>query len=288
MCWSTKCKKNTKPRKSSYDIPVYKVLLKNNSTPYMLYPVSFNTMSSPVHINIINIPENPDIWSIDKGYHSYSAQDTLLEKSNSGTIVSTKTNCLRPYFNFTVIHKAYIPKNTIFFENEHGEVVSETLVVTPETITPILSDAPISVILNDDGEPRMITIPYNKLQSYTNIIGLPLYRFPYSSTLICASLLKTDWQPESTPKTGLPKSLSIFSDFGLKRCSYGFNCLDNFTALVKLFDISEMIGNDVDWFAGFYNDNIKQIYHLRGGVESGAFYNIPFFELELPKRFIDF
>ena len=47
-------------------------------------------------------------------------------------------------------YKGYIPKGTIYYENEYGECVSETLVITEKTISPYIS-LDMNVLVDVDG-----------------------------------------------------------------------------------------------------------------------------------------
>lgn len=129
MCWTGKI--TDKHIATAGDMPVYKVLLINGDkllSPYRDMPYVENMLYTQ---KIRPIGEGE--IGIEAGLHCYSGSCTVKMKnaySDKYVIVDTK-RCFRVYYEsnngIMAVFRGIIPKGTVYYENEHGEIVSEGL-----------------------------------------------------------------------------------------------------------------------------------------------------------------
>ena len=117
-------------------MPVYKVLLMKGNRLFSPY------MVMPYFKDILYIQKIRPIgeWEIDieKGLHCYSGSCTVRRKNaytDKDIIVDIKQHFRRYYESYgsdtdnriMTVFRGVIPKGMVYYENEHGEIVSEGL-----------------------------------------------------------------------------------------------------------------------------------------------------------------
>ena len=134
MCWTGKI--TNKHIATAGDMPVYKVLLINGDkllSPYRDMPY----VEKMLYTQKIR-PIGEEEIRIEEGLHCYSGSCTVKMKSiytDRDIIVDTK-RLFRLYYELhgrdtdnriMAVFRGVIPKGTVYYENEHGEIVSEGL-----------------------------------------------------------------------------------------------------------------------------------------------------------------
>ena len=149
MCWTGKI--TDKHIATAGDMPVYKVLLiKGNDllSPYreMLY------FKDILYIEKIR-PIGEEEISIEAGLHCYSGSCTVKMKNaynDKYILVDTKRHFRVYYESFRsdtdnrimAVFRGVIPKGTVYYENEHGEIVSEGLKILHRLYVPYFDFKP--------------------------------------------------------------------------------------------------------------------------------------------------
>lgn len=150
MCWTTKYAHYGKPKFAEQDTKVFKVCLKdvatNSINPYyhyvhMKYEVGKSYDLAGRHIAPWE-GFGRDVIYIEYGFHSYNSETCSYHhptlclpqetdcKSKSFIVEhrdGTEKLYDKPAGYVPVIVECSIPKNTIYYENERGEIVSEHL-----------------------------------------------------------------------------------------------------------------------------------------------------------------
>ena len=181
MCWFID-KNKILPLVANEDIEVIKVVLKNGKTPFLNYIVAFNERLPKVSI----VPQyGSRLAMIEAGYHSYSKKIVITEQLATFAVLPLNVY----YLKNCCFYKAYIPKGKKYYENEYGECVSETLVITEETIFPYNS-LDISVLVDVDGQLHKKRFESN---SKDKIVGVVIWE--NEDKLEALSLLDKDWLP---------------------------------------------------------------------------------------------
>lgn len=117
MCWES----NKLPvrRVARKDIHVYKIVVGGNtgctSAVRNLY-YEYNkiyTQEKPINVMLLKLNKE---WIIEKGFHSYKTYSKAKEEYHKLDI------------NYHIIVQCIIPKGSTFYENENGEVVSDSIV----------------------------------------------------------------------------------------------------------------------------------------------------------------
>lgn len=145
MCWITRKKENAIGRIAEKDINVYKIMYEVKCNLYSWYnnfPYEVNT--TYIWNKKLKISRFFDCWTIEKGFHSYSNESTIISKENNRAfgesfVVRSHNNnelcdsyfvstgyCLRNIKKVECI----IPKGAIYYENEGGEIVSNQIKIT--------------------------------------------------------------------------------------------------------------------------------------------------------------
>ena len=131
MCWAAISIFDRIPKRAKTDIEVYKVVNSGKYAPFQTYVYSINKEELEIKIDVI-LPAR-----ISRGYHSFSNK-CRIEKDSKGTSIYSlyrKSECIfysnQPLEN---IHKAVIPKGSLYFINRAGEMVSNRIIVTSEII----------------------------------------------------------------------------------------------------------------------------------------------------------
>lgn len=145
MCWTTRKAKLAKQKIADRPIRVFKVCQTiNEGTSVVPYFYCFNIEYKTGDTYTINLNEpsfefDTLVYTIQKGFHSYnSAKNTILTANH--VIVSVR--CERGYrigyyekCKHLVKVDCTIPKGSTYYENEIGEIVSDTIRI--DSFTPI-------------------------------------------------------------------------------------------------------------------------------------------------------
>ena len=136
MCWVTYDKKYKKFKVAEEDIPVFKVVRKNSLLSYYTdYPYILNEIhtTEPIKINH-SLVYHGEEWKIEKGFHSYSVECiTEIARGARGWNIkvydSDKKTVLLDYYEMSSTCKleCIIPKGSLYYVNEWGEYVSESI-----------------------------------------------------------------------------------------------------------------------------------------------------------------
>ena len=149
MCWKTKYAHYSKPKFAEQDTKVFKVCLKdvatNSINPYYHYKcIKYEIGKSYDLVGCITPFEDflCNVTYIEYGFHSYNSETCNCHhptlclpyetdiKSKSFIVEhcdGTKKLYDKPVGYVPVIVECSIPKDTIYYENERGEIVSEHL-----------------------------------------------------------------------------------------------------------------------------------------------------------------
>lgn len=152
MCWVTKNKKFIKKRIAKEDIFVKKLMSKSMDTKFVESPC-FNMVwefgRCEKYREKIEILKDWDLdkklaeeWDLDKklvyviqqGFHSLSPTCNV-KKINQNAVAfyeSKKVFSFFDYNNSFILVDAKIPKGSIYYENEQGEIVSNKLIILQE------------------------------------------------------------------------------------------------------------------------------------------------------------
>ena len=144
MCWTGKI--TDKHIAEAGDMPVYKVLLiKGNRlfSPCREMPYAENIL----YTQKIR-PIGEEEIGIEEGLHCYSGS-CMVKMKNAYTdrdiIVDTKRNYrmhYEPYNGIMAVFRGVIPKGTVYYENGHGEIVSEGLKILHRLYVPYFDFKP--------------------------------------------------------------------------------------------------------------------------------------------------
>ena len=131
MCWTTK-KGNLKPKVAKRNIKVIKVLDEKNFSPVYPHKYFLNKQEEKVNINIQQVthPDYKIKYFINSGYHSYSKKYKVT-KTNFGLILKYKDIIKNWEVELNLKTQNFIiPKGATYYLNEHGEYVSDTIIMT--------------------------------------------------------------------------------------------------------------------------------------------------------------
>jgi len=132
MCWVTNITPQSKLAEE--DIPVFKVVRKNSLLSYYTdYPYILNEVhtTKPLKINHSSVEE----WKIQEGFHSYSIECvTKIVRTVCGRSIKVYNSdkddeVLLDYYEISSTCKleCLIPKGSLYYVNEWGEYVSESI-----------------------------------------------------------------------------------------------------------------------------------------------------------------
>ena len=142
MCWVTKNKKFIKKRIAKEDIFVKKLMSKSMDTKFVESPC-FNMVwefgRCEKYREKIAILKALDLdkklaYVIQPGFHSLSPTCNV-KKINQNAVAfyeSKKVFSFFDYNNSFILVDAKIPKGSIYYENEQGEIVSNKLIILQE------------------------------------------------------------------------------------------------------------------------------------------------------------
>lgn len=152
MCWVTKNKKFIKKRIAKEDIFVKKLMSKSMDTKFVESPC-FNMVwefgRCENYREKIEILKDWDLdkklakeWDLDKklvyviqqGFHSLSPTCNV-KKINQNAVAFYESKIVFSFFDYNnsfILVDAKIPKGSIYYENEQGEIVSNKLIILQE------------------------------------------------------------------------------------------------------------------------------------------------------------
>lgn len=142
MCWVTKNKKFIKKRIAKEDIFVKKLMSKSMDTKFVESPcfdMVWEFGRCEKYREKIAILKALDLdkklaYVIQPGFHSLSPTCNV-KKINQNAVAfyeSKKVFSIFDYSNSFILVDAKIPKGSIYYENEQGEIVSNKLIILQE------------------------------------------------------------------------------------------------------------------------------------------------------------
>lgn len=132
MCWVSV--KTPVLMKAEEPIPVFKVLLRNMESVYMHFRYHLHTR----YYQKLEAPRNMiSRYCIFEGIHSYDAETTFIKKhpedSNFFVVATRKDDLYLDTFSITGLYvqlMGVIPEGAIYYRNEWGEIVSNSIILT--------------------------------------------------------------------------------------------------------------------------------------------------------------
>ena len=150
MCWKTKCKELTEPKTATKPLKTFKVC-KECPHPFNPDKVSsyyFNkeykkdesyTLNGGIHVFCDDF-RWPEKYRIDYGFHSYDPDKIRTEKEGSTLVFYNKEDCALDVYDlrFHILYRVEctIPKGSVYYENENGEIASDKIRI--DSITEIV------------------------------------------------------------------------------------------------------------------------------------------------------
>ena len=148
MCWNTKIERFSKQKTADCDIPCFKVCHVGSLTGKAISPYHYKIyeegvtyteqMDEPEHLS----PKGPfkslhDNWNISKGLHSYKGENVEVKFEKYKKLIIARRFTSDTGHSYTYrrlcieyrIVKCVIPKGAHYYENEKGELVSDSLKV---------------------------------------------------------------------------------------------------------------------------------------------------------------
>lgn len=140
MCWISIGKNDSVCHMANKDIKVFKIMKKvmNDDSYFYSYYQNYTYCQGTRYTDKIELIPWGKRLRIDHGYHSYSSEDCHVEiKDNNRSIVVRKINGIgiKSLYenNFDVcVVKCIIPQGSKYYKNEHGEIVSDHLIIKNE------------------------------------------------------------------------------------------------------------------------------------------------------------
>lgn len=144
MCWLTFDKKASARKIAEKDIIVYKIMYESHGNIYSWFKdFPYEAGVRYVWGKELKPSRIDDYWRIEKGFHSYNCKSTFILKENNSVFgecwsvrdckfytrlnqYSLSRGSSREIKKITCI----IPKGSIYYENEKGEVVSNQIIIT--------------------------------------------------------------------------------------------------------------------------------------------------------------
>lgn len=137
MCWITLHKERAIPKIADKDIKTFKVSLrKDNGTvvPYYFNDIETYAECDKKTQDPLKICFTGKYWTIETGYHSYSKELWYATRGIVCIFAHCKTGCgkMMSYYPDTpkdklVLIECTIPEGCTYYENEFGEIVSDTI-----------------------------------------------------------------------------------------------------------------------------------------------------------------
>jgi hypothetical protein len=143
MCW-TCCIENLKAQIAKEDIKVYKIVRKANKESCVSLFIEYTYYKNSIHPSLVlevRVGSSYSFAEIKEGYHSYSSVNFVYDSIESGFLgtLSKIVQCgnsekvlsiNNPFYLATFV----IPKNSVFFINEEGVIVSNEIRYTGKYI----------------------------------------------------------------------------------------------------------------------------------------------------------
>lgn len=116
-------KTHDEPKIAQDDIEVWKVLTDDGLSAYLYYPYHPG-MNKPVEQSVVPVPVEQS--QIDVGYlHAYRKKETAeFNAARFNYMFGSHTN-LEPIEH--VVHRMLIPKGTVYYEGDDGDICAECL-----------------------------------------------------------------------------------------------------------------------------------------------------------------
>ena len=150
MCWMSN---KLKPLVSDGNVKIYKVC-RNNIIPYLYYGYYYNSFCyklQHVYKTQISIAKHivldVGVYVGDEGFHSYSQKKCKWKLDNTTTIEPSiliyndifhlhyiNDDSTEFIFGKVVLLEGYIPQGATYYENDEGEIISDSIILT-NTIT---------------------------------------------------------------------------------------------------------------------------------------------------------
>lgn len=137
MCWITLHKERAIPKIADKDVKTFKVgLRKNNGTvvPYYFKDIETYTDGDKKTQDPLKIGFTGKYWTIETGYHSYSKELWYTTRGIVCIFAHCKAGCgkMMSYYPDTpkdtlVLIECTVPEGCTYYENEFGEIVSDTI-----------------------------------------------------------------------------------------------------------------------------------------------------------------
>ena len=135
MCWSSK---TLEKRIATKDIKTFKIGFIKNDRLYSYYKYflyDFNRLyETTIHSELLG-----EFYMINQGFHSYNPKKCSyfcnityrhidVQSKITGELIDRYYDNLIFIYDI-IVFKCIIPKGTVYYENEHGEIVSEAIII---------------------------------------------------------------------------------------------------------------------------------------------------------------
>lgn len=130
MCWVGTNDEELTPKIAEDNIPVEKIVMlgTNFDNEECWYSAYF---SKEYELNTTYKTDDMFLFVcvVEKGFHSYKGVRIVINKEIESIYIYSKMNCKLDSWHIcsTAIMSCIIPKGSIYYENRHGEIVSNTI-----------------------------------------------------------------------------------------------------------------------------------------------------------------
>ena len=161
MCWMTNRKEHAKKLKADCDLKVFKVVLatdRNTAKPYFFNNPAIEYQKNKTYTGkVIKLQKSKSsMWFkyyIMNGFHSYDIkklQPVRPSYSDSILVQDSDENVLEFYHEEgAIVMECTIPKGTTYYENEKGEIVSDSIRVD-NFVQPIKEKECVGIAINQN------------------------------------------------------------------------------------------------------------------------------------------
>ena len=132
MCWKTNGRKPSSRKVMRSPITVYKVVY--SSTDGIFSPFRDFRYHCPERYELgkdLELIKNKDTkyWEIEKGYHSYAVEDTIIVdgRVSAGVSLLMDYSMFRMASGIPMVMECKIPKLAKYYRNQNGEIVSDII-----------------------------------------------------------------------------------------------------------------------------------------------------------------
>ena len=130
MCWVSS---NAVKQIAEEDIKVFKIGESHRGMFYSMYK-DFKYQLNQLYTSCIDIESNGYRFVGSQGFHSYDQSIVYLKIFNNG-IPRWEVGAIHARLDFDTVTAGYvkaecvIPKGSVYYENENGEIISEAIIV---------------------------------------------------------------------------------------------------------------------------------------------------------------